>query len=184
MANQTNASLIAKIIQENNMYSLRESPNSLNTCRSNNIDRFQDERKLSVISSSSDLRLRDKRKHSVISSSSDFRLQDKRKHSIISSSSDPILLPSSFTVLASVNSSSCNIEDILSKIVGIPSLKKANTTCTYTVLSPKTASHVKAFDAVSDKVFMCSMVSSWLPVLKQSILTIQFICFPLVLLFL
>jgi hypothetical protein len=36
MANQTNASLIAKIIQENNMYSLRESPNSLNTCRSNN----------------------------------------------------------------------------------------------------------------------------------------------------
>jgi hypothetical protein len=68
MANQTNASLIAKIIQENNMYSLRESPNSLNTCRSNNIDRFQDERKLSVISSSSDLRLRDKRKHSVISS--------------------------------------------------------------------------------------------------------------------
>jgi hypothetical protein len=40
------------------------------------------------------------------------------------------------------------------------------------------------FDAVSDKVFMCSMVSAWLPVLKQSILTIQFICFPLVLLFL
>ena len=176
MANQTNASLIAKIIQENNMYSLRESPNSLNTCRSNNIDRFQDERKLSVISSSSDLRLqderklsvissssdlrlRDKRKHSVISSSSDFRLQDKRKHSIISSSSDPILLPSSFTVLASVNSSSCNIEDILSKIVGIPSLKKANTTCTYTVLSPKTASHVKDYVNGSNKYSTSSCIN-------------------------
>jgi hypothetical protein len=59
-------------------------------------------------------------------------------------------------------------------------------TLSETALNNDTGNHDDTLEqnAVSDKVFMCSMVSSWLPVLKQSILTIQFICFPLVLLFL